>query len=222
LAIAALTDRLTPPPGAPETRGQNVLILEEGPALLTAAALKSGAGRVFLVCLEDATVESAQAIAERLGLSDRLELVLSPLGALVTERARLWNETFSLAVASASPYALARRLKNLYHWLIPKESRLVCAGMAAGTQASLILKSAFKAGYLLHSSATADGYCVVNLARRPASSVPVWDWSPGAWLSELTEDELSILDEAEAQERRQGEPQALRPPALDAIPEMEA
>ena len=75
-------------------------------------------------------------------------------------------------------------------------------GMAAGIQTSLILKSAFKAGFFLNASATSEGFCVVNLARRHPNPAPIWDWTPGAWLLELTEDELSVLDEAEAWERK--------------------
>ncbi|MDR0548030.1 MAG: hypothetical protein LBI10_01235 [Deltaproteobacteria bacterium] len=202
LALLAITERLSPPPGAPETRGFKTLIFEEGPALITAAALQGGSGPVTLVCGEAETARSAKALVDRLNPPDPLEMVHSPLGVLVKEKAASFQEVFHLIIVSLSPYAVARRLKYFFDWLKPGPGRLIVTGMAAGIQTSLILKSAFKAGFSLNASATSEGFCVVNLARRHPNLAPIWDWTPGAWLLELTEDELSVLDEAEAWERK--------------------
>jgi hypothetical protein len=210
LAVTALTERLTPPPGAPETRGQRTLIFEEGPPLLTAIALTLGSGPLTLVTIEEETAEAAKAIAASYGLYERLEVIHSPLGVLTKERPD-FNEAFSLIVVSLSPYALSRRLGGLFNWLAPLRGRLIVTGMTAGAQGALILRNAFKAGFFLHSSATLDDYCVINLAKRPPRPEPVWEWTPGAWLSELTQDELSILEEAEAQERKSPPPAAISP-----------
>ncbi|MDR1576617.1 MAG: hypothetical protein LBT86_00070 [Deltaproteobacteria bacterium] len=202
LALEALTERLTPPPGAPETRGLKTLILEEGPALLTAAALLSGSGPITLVTIEEATTQSALAIAEQLGRTELLEIIHSPLTALAKEFDHRWRDAFNLAIISRSPYAIGRRLKNFLGWITPDQGRLIVAGPADGLQSTFILKNSFKAGFFLHSSAAKDGFCVINLARRPPLGVPVWDWSPGAWLAELTLDEQSVLDEAEALDKK--------------------
>ncbi|MDR2142176.1 MAG: hypothetical protein LBR11_10390 [Deltaproteobacteria bacterium] len=217
LALEAITERLSPPPGAPETRGLPTLIIEEGPALLTAGALLSGSGPVTLVSVEESTTRSAREIAATIGQAAQLTVVNSPLGALVKEFEFQWRETFGLIVLSLSPHALARRLKNILAWLKADLGRLIVAGMAAGAQSAWVMKNGFKAGFALRGSAIHEGYCVINLYRRPPLSVPVWDWSPGAWLAELTADEQSILDEAEAWEKKgpalspQANPSSLEP-----------
>ncbi|MDR1084418.1 MAG: hypothetical protein LBP22_06050 [Deltaproteobacteria bacterium] len=201
LALTALTDYLTPPPGAPDTRQDRILILEEGPPLLTAAALGASTGLVTLSASEKETITQAEETALFMGESERLEIIPSPLTALAKDKSSLWAAEFGLIAATVSAYALGKVLKYLLNFLSDLNGRLIATGLAAGTQTALVLKNALKAGFFLHSSATGDGQSLVNLSRRPPSDTPVWDWTPGAWLMELTEDEKSILEEAEAAEK---------------------
>ncbi|MDR1546185.1 MAG: hypothetical protein LBU12_05645, partial [Deltaproteobacteria bacterium] len=73
LAVAALTDFLTPPPGARDTRGGRTLILDGGPGLLAAAALRSGAGHVMAVCGSQAEARNLRLTAELNGRADAFE-----------------------------------------------------------------------------------------------------------------------------------------------------
>jgi hypothetical protein len=155
-----------------------------------------------LDCAEEETFRSALAVADLLGKRDLLEPIQTPLKSLAKERLTAWRETFSLVVVSLSPYAVVRLLKYFFPWLVPGEGRLIVAGAAAGQQAATLIKNAFKAGFALEASAESQGQAMANLARRKPNPAPVWDWVPGAWLDDLTEDELTVLAEAEALENR--------------------
>jgi hypothetical protein len=201
LALGAQTDYLSPPPGAPETKESSILIAEEGPALLTAAALQEGLGRVTLIAAEEQTHEAAREAADKLGQSQRLKIIRAPFNAVIKD-SDPFEETFDLMVFALSPFAVARNLKYLPAFLTKNQGRLIIAGLPAGIQTAWVLKNSFKAGFFLHSSATSDGFSVVNLSQKPPRPEPVWDWTPGAWLNELTEDEKSILEEAEAADKK--------------------
>jgi hypothetical protein len=141
-------------------------------------------------------------MADRLGRKDDLEIIHSPLSALAKEFDRLWRDEFGLILISLSPYAVGRRLKNFLGWLKSGQGQLILAGLTDGSQSTFILKNAFKAGFSLRSSATDEGLCVLNLYRKAQDPTPIWDWSPGAWLAELTIDEQTFLDEVEAMEKK--------------------
>jgi hypothetical protein len=165
------------------------------------AALLSGSGPVALAATEEATSLAAREAGRLLGREDSLEIIHSPLAALIKEKAGAWQDKFGLIILSASPYAMARPLRHLISWLDQNQGRLIAAGLTSDPQTTLILRNSFKAGFFLHSSAVSGGFSVLNLTRKPPRPDPIWDWSPGAWLTELTEDEKSILAEAEAADR---------------------
>jgi hypothetical protein len=193
LLLSALRDFLNPHLGAPETKGQKILIISEGPPLAPLAARKMGSGEVLFAFSERGTGVMLDALLEANPGADGvrpLEMSLSALAARFQEKFR---EGFSLIAASCSPYLANRRLKTLASWL-RGQGLLVLPAVSGSQLTALTQKAASRSGLsLLHSVCEGDGVMLTFQKPRPRSAA-IWDWRPGSWQTELTEEDKLLLE----------------------------
>gem|GEM_PF-2541859 len=182
LILTALADHLSPPPGAPETKGQPTLVVEYGLALSPAAALRAGSGPVTL--LTDASAGGlALELARLNGFSPAgsppetwpgplpdpaLEIIAAPFKTLTRQKSE-WAGYFGLIAVHLSPYLAARRLKTLAGWLRP-EGALIVSGFAPGPQTAHLLRSAARAGLNLAASVAEADWAALKLILSPPRS----------------------------------------------------
>jgi hypothetical protein len=197
LAASALTNYLTPPPGAPRTKGAKTLIFDEAPALLAAVALSAGAGEVTAVCSPGPRAGFAMRTAGKNGFGDRLTVLQAGLPPWPQKTTLPWVGYFDLIVINYSPYLTTKFMRAASSWLAAPNSRLVVAGLHVGQQTSLVIKAASRVGMSLLETSTSEQWTVMSLLRRRVSEFPVWEWSPGDLLSNLSEDEQEALAEAD-------------------------
>ncbi|MDR3152873.1 MAG: hypothetical protein LBW85_01040, partial [Deltaproteobacteria bacterium] len=194
LSLSLLAERLRPAPGAPDMRGEPVLALSEGPAVLAAAVLKLRTGPLTFLCEGGEAALSAAALADLNGEEGRIFILKGPLARALKPYGGLPEGGFPLAVACLPPAMLTRHLGALSRLLAPR-GRLIAVGPATGSQTAAVLKAASRAGLSLGSSVVmgeAVGLCLDRPLARNASR---WDWKPGDWVSRLTEDELAAIEE---------------------------
>jgi hypothetical protein len=197
LAMSATKEYLTPPPGAPETKGGQTLILDESPAIISTAALLAGSSQVVAVCFDDFQEAQTKSIAHLNGTSDRLSLVKLPPPPWPKGVISDWKERFNLAVINLSPYLILKILPTLVSALADDSSRLILTGLHSGAQTSTVIKAAARSGLTLLSSSTTGSWSVLGLIKRRPSDLPQWEWNPGDLMVELSEDEKDALAEAE-------------------------
>lgn len=184
LLLSALADHLSPPPGAPETRGRPSLVLESGLPLAPAAAVRAGSGPVTLL-----TDEAAASLATELARLNHpagrpadgaesplrpgdgalplwgLEIICEPFKSLARKRGD-WAGRFGLIAVHLSPYLAARRLKTLAGWLRP-EGRLIVSGFNPGPQTAHLLRAAARAGLSLAGSVAEGDWAALTLEVSP-------------------------------------------------------
>jgi hypothetical protein len=197
LAASALTNYLTPPPGAPRTKGAKTLIFDEDPALLAAVSLSAGAGEVTAVCSPGPRAGFAMRTAGKNGFGGRLTVLQAGLPPWPQKTTLPWVGYFDLIVINYSPYLTIKFMRAASSWLAAPNSRLVVSGLHVGQQTSLVIKAASRVGMSLLETSTSEQWTVMSLLRRRVSEFPVWEWSPGDLLSNLSEDEQEALAEAD-------------------------
>lgn len=179
LLLTLMAEHLTPPPGAPETRGLPTLVLGTVLPLAPTVALWSGLAPgilseastatnsptlpperteplapVFLLGPPEALI-AAQAVANANGLAGALNTIEQPFPVFAKKQTG-WEGHFGLIALNMSPYLISRWLKTLARWL-NTEGALIISGFAPGPQTAHLLRAAAKAG--LHLSGTIiDGY----------------------------------------------------------------
>lgn len=165
LLFTAIADHLTPPPGAPETRGKAALIVESALPLAPLAANQAGAGSISLITDE----QSAPALFDLLTINlvepGRMECLTLPFKNLSRKRED-WLGHFGLIAVHLSPYLAARRLKSLARWLHP-HGALIIGGFSPGAQTALLLRSAAKAGLELSYSVNDGDWAAMKLRHIP-------------------------------------------------------
>lgn len=165
LLLSALADHLSPPPGAPETRGWPALVLESTLPLAPSAAIVAGSGPVVLL-----TDEGAGSLAEELTRLNHpeqpLEIIGTPFKSLARKRDD-WAGHFGLIAVHLSPYLAARRLKTLAGWLRP-EGALIVSGFNPGPQTAHLLRAAARAGLSLAGSVSEGDWAALALETAPA------------------------------------------------------
>jgi len=179
LLAGLATAHLTPPPGAPATRGRPVLSLAAGWSLAPLAALSAGSGPVTALAEEETTAACLRRLADWNGRSIEVET-----GPFSGRRRPDW--AFGLILVRLSPYLAARRLRALTRWLAP-DGVILAAGFAPGLQTAHLLRAAIRAGLVLEASDLLEDWAAVRLSPREAgpelppltgSVVPtLFDWS---------------------------------------------
>lgn len=165
LLLSALADQLSPPPGAPETRGWPTLILESTLPLAPAAAVLAGSGPVVLL-----TDEASGSLAEELTRLNHPEQPLETISTTFKSLARKrddWAGHFGLIAVHLSPYLAARRLKTLAGWLRPG-GVLIVSGFNPGPQTAHLLRAAARAGLRLTGSVSEGDWAALTLETIPA------------------------------------------------------
>ena len=165
LLLTALADHLTPPPGAPETRGKAALIMESILPLAPLAAHQAGAGSISLITDE----QSSPALFDLMSLNhidaETVECLTLPFKSL-SRRREDWLGHFGLIAIHLSPYICARRLKSLAGWLHP-EGAIIIGGFAPGPQTAQLLRSAARAGLELAYSVNDGDWAAMKLRLIP-------------------------------------------------------
>jgi hypothetical protein len=202
LALSAAATFLTPPPGAPTTKGGHTLIVDENPVIPALTALAHGSERVVTVCSEDYMARLTHLAAALNGLDSALETVLAPIPPWPKSLNRDWRGQFSLIVVNHSQHLASRLLKDLATWLAPEPSRIILTGIHTGTQSAYIIKAASKAGLSLQDTTMDGNWSVMNLVHRRSGELPVWDWSPGDLLKDINEDDKEAIERADRLDRR--------------------
>jgi hypothetical protein len=160
LLAGLVTAHLTPPPGAPVTRGRPVLSLAAGWSLAPLAALAAGSGPVTVLAEEETTAARIRRLADWNGR--RLEVETGPFAGR-----RQPDRAFGLILIRLSPYLAARRLRTLARWLAP-DGVILAAGFAPGLQTAHLLRSAIRAGLVLETSDLLEGWAAARLSPREA------------------------------------------------------
>lgn len=191
LLLTALADHLSPPPGAPETRGWPTLVLESSIPLAPVAAARAGSGPVTLLADEGAAALAAE--LARLNHPGRpqegsdnplpdetsspitngdgalplwgLEIISGPFKPLARKR-NDWTGHFGLIAVHLSPYLAARRLKTLAGWLRP-DGVLIVSGFNPGPQTAHLLRAAARAGLSLAGSVAEGDWAALKLELNP-------------------------------------------------------
>jgi len=150
---------LTPPPGAPETRGRPVLSLAAGWSLAPLAALAAGSGPVTVLAEEEVTAVRLGRLAE---WNDRpVRVVPGPFPDRL--RPDSWTGAFGLILLRLSPYLASRRLRTLARWLAP-DGLILAAGFAPGRETAHLLRAAVRSGLVLEASELRAGWAAVSLS----------------------------------------------------------
>lgn len=206
LALSAALEHLTPPPGAPETRGKSVLVLGHGLPLVPTAALLAGAREAILVSDEGACGFAKSAAAFN-GKAAALKCSSENFADFCAKQDR--EDSFGLIVLHLSPYLAIRRLKTLVGFLA-QDGAMIVSGFAPGPQTAQLLRSAAKNGLILAASNTEGVWAAMKLEPAPAredlppltgSVVPaLMDLPPEDFPQEAREDEIPdeeslIIDE---------------------------
>ncbi|UQZ89515.1 hypothetical protein C4J81_09990 [Deltaproteobacteria bacterium Smac51] len=221
LALSAVADHLTPPPGAPETRGRAVLVLGHILPLAPLAAIVAGAAEAIVVSDEKGCAVANEAAALN-GKSTALTTVFDSFKNLAKKQED-WQGRFGLIVVHLSPYLVARRFKTLVSWLA-EEGVLAVSGFAPGPQTALLLRSAAKAGLFLSGSITEGDWAAMKLEVAPArEELPPLTGSVVPALVELPPEEAASPGQAEASDEPSAEePEMLPPIEEDEIPDEES
>ncbi|MDR2198216.1 MAG: hypothetical protein LBR53_01945 [Deltaproteobacteria bacterium] len=217
LAVSAVQDYLTPPLGAPETRGQKALILSEGPALLPLATRLLGSGELFFAFSRDETASNLKRLLEANPDVGGITPIQFSLPSLIKIHNDDFQNAFSLIASDLPPGVLNRHLKSLSAWL-KVTGRLVLASFAGAQQISISQKAAEKSGLVLYNSVYGEGGAMLSFVKPRPRDVEIWEWSPGDWVKELNEEDRLILERI-AGERAMAEenpPDGCAPPESDA------
>jgi len=200
LLAGLVTAHLTPPPGAPATRGRPVLSLAAGWSLAPLAALSAGSGPVTALAEEETTAARIRRLAEWNGR--HIEVEAGPFSVRVRQRP---DWAFGLILVRLSPYLAARRLRALARWLAP-DGVILAAGFTPGLQTAHLLRAAVRAGLVLEASDLLEDWAAVRLSPREAepelppltgSVVPtLLDWS-GETETEIEPEPDSLMVEEE-------------------------
>lgn len=210
LSLTALADILTPPPGAPETRGKALLALGHTRPLVPVAALLAGAAEVTLIS-DAAACEFARTVAALNGKAAALCCECEDFNTLAKNKTE-WTGRFSQIALHLSPYLAVRYLKTLAAWLA-EDGVIIISGFAPGPQTAQLLRSAARAGLLLAASSAEGAWALMRLKKVPAreelppltgSVVPALRDLPPEELAaqeeEIPDEESLILDEEETEE----------------------
>lgn len=211
LALTALASHLAPPPGAPETKGQGVLIFDENPAILSTAALISGSGPVAIISSHPRLAKLAKMMASLNCLQESPQILPESLPPWTRATFRAYADSFGLIVANHSVHMIVRALRALAAWLKPGDGKLIVTGVQVGAQSSYLVKAASRADLVLSETSVEGGWAVMTMSRRRPAKAAIWPWSPGDWLSELDEVDREALARIEALEksgRRRGRPES--------------
>ena len=194
LLLSLIAEHLTPPPGAPETRGLPALVLESVLPVAPLAAVLAGAAAAWLAA-EDSACASAIAVAAANAKTSAVETINQPFKTIIRQRAD-WENHFGLIAVHLSPYLASRRLKILRRWLRP-EGSLVISGFAPGPQTAHLLRAAARAGLYLTGSIIEGDWAAMKLGIAPErEELPPLTGSVVPDLVDLPE-EASKADEAE-------------------------
>jgi hypothetical protein len=216
MAALAITERFTPPLGAPDTKGDKVLLFDEDPGLLAATALIMGAGQVEAVCSKAHFARRAEEMARLNGLRGLTVTVAGP-APFSKEILAGWEGRFELVAINLSPHLAVKYLKQAGGWLAPEpqngvgapqergypgagrlgHGRLILGGIRRGQQLPLLIKAASRQDLTILDSSFGDDWTLMTLSKRRRQDLPVWEWHPGDWLANLSEDELAEVEKSD-------------------------
>jgi hypothetical protein len=108
-------------------------------------------------------------------------------------------------VAALSPYLVNRHLRTLASWL-SEGGRLALVTIPGSFQIALSQRAALRGGLALHSSIYEDGRSMLTFLRPKQRDVEVWEWAPGEWLRELSEEDKLILERLANDRKAAGDP----------------
>lgn len=169
LLLTLISDHLTPPPGAPETRGRPTLFLTPMPSAGAPAAVRGGTGPLTLIGPEALQRATRELLAANGHHHAEPEAAEQPFTVLARKRDD-WHGHFGLIVVHLSPYLAARRLRALAVWLAP-EGALLVSGFAPGAQTAHLLRAAARAGLELAASLVVGEWGAMRLVRIPEREV---------------------------------------------------
>lgn len=192
LLLSALAEHLSPPPGAPETRGRPSLIWQLGLPLAPVAAIRGASGPISFIG-DEANAAAALALAKLNGEAAPLHPETAALKSLARSQ-KHWAGRFGLIAVHLSPYLAARGLKILSDWLAP-DGALIISGFAPGPQTALLLRAAARCSLALAESSTEGLWAAMKLRPTPK----------GEELPPLSGTVVPELMEAPAEEGDKGE-----------------
>ena len=192
LLLTLMAEHLTPPPGAPETRGLPALVLESVLPVAPLAAVLAGASTATLIA-EEADRASAAAIAAVNAKASAVAAVDQPFK-ILSRKQTDWAGHFGLIAVHLSPYLASRRLKTLARWLRP-EGSLIISGFAPGPQTAHLLRAAARAGLHLTGSIIEGDWAAMKLEMAPErEALPPLTGSVVPDLVDLPEEEAAKPD----------------------------
>jgi hypothetical protein len=193
LAVMALHDFLNPPLGAPETKGQETLILSEGTPLMPLVARKFGSGDLSFAFSHKSTGENLRSLLDNNPEIDGITPYESSLPALMNRYKEDFQDKFALIVVAISPYLVNRHIKTLASWL-KVTGRLVLPSILGSQQTAMNQKAALKSGLVLLGSIYESDQVMLTFQRPKPRDVQIWEWEPGDWVKELNEEDKLILE----------------------------
>ena len=155
LALTAIEQYFSPPPGAPSTQGNRVLDVGTGSGVLALAAARMGAGPVLAVDPSAEAIEAARLNVERNQLTDQIALEQCAADQISGE--------FDLIVANLVTSVLTRTQRKLAKLMAPQGAMIV-AGFA-DAQTPQIVKALTKTGLVTSKSYSRDGWTGLILVR---------------------------------------------------------
>jgi hypothetical protein len=149
--------------------------------------------------------DQAQKLGQLNNLADKLKITLAGPPPLPKAIEQNWLGRFELIVINLSPYLTVKYLKKINSFFESTRGRLIISGLRRGGQISFVLKAATRYGLaLIESAAEDDEWATLTLAKGRFLEVPVQKWKPGDWVTQLSQDELDILDEIDRFEAAPG------------------
>ena len=155
LALTALEEFFTPPPGAPCTRGSRVLDVGTGSGILALAAARLGAGTVTAIDPFQDAFEAASKNVRQNGLESIIQVSKATAESL--------NEKFDLVLANLVPSVLLKTLKYIVP-LLDRDGTMICAGFS-DSQAPQVVKALTKKGLVSQKTYSQSGWTALKLIK---------------------------------------------------------
>jgi hypothetical protein len=179
-----------------------------------------GAGQVEAVCSKAHFARRAEEMARLNGLRGLTVTVAGP-APFSKEILAGWEGRFDLLAKTLTPHQAVKYLPPAGGWQAPEpqngagapregghpgagrlgHGRLILGGIRRGQQLPLLIKAASRQDLTILDSSFGDDWTLMTLSKRRRPDLPVWEWHPGDWVANLSEDELAELAEVEKSDR---------------------